>query len=212
MQCARAYTLFSILGNSVPVFTVCLWPVNHLNVMTVALMLSCENMHNRPLPWQVSTSFYSTKEQEILEAKQSALYARAQGVFKNVGFMCFMMWMSGSQIHLFSIMMTVSGIYQPLMAIMNSRQSALICLRPCVCNVFPVASCMHLCHSDDTAGHEQGAFVVSMIARHLASLRQQPTYMFLCNTTTCAVLSLLLSGVGSVVNGLSRVLYAMLHG
>ena len=77
------------------------------------------------LPWQVSTSVSSTKEQEILEAKQTALYGRAQGVFKNVGFM---MWMSGSQIHLFSIMMTVSGIYQPLMAIMNSRQSTLICL------------------------------------------------------------------------------------
>ena len=85
-------------------------------------------MQSNPLPWQVSTSVSSTKEQDILDAKQSALYGRAQGVFKNVGFMCFMMWMSGSQIHLFSIMMTVSGIYQPLMAIMNSRQSALICL------------------------------------------------------------------------------------
>lgn len=76
---------------------------------------------------QVSTSVSSTKELEQLEAKQTALYGRAQGVFKNVGFMCFMMWMSGSQIHLFSIMMTVSGIYQPLMAIMNSRQSKLWC-------------------------------------------------------------------------------------
>ena len=75
------------------------------------------------MSWQVSTSVSSSKEMEQLEAKQTALYGRAQGVFKNVGFMCFMMWMSGSQIHLFSIMMTVSGIYQPLMAIMNSRQS-----------------------------------------------------------------------------------------
>ena len=63
----------------------------------------------------------------MLEAKQSALYSRATGTVKNVGFMCFMMWMSGSQIHLFSIMMTVSGIYQPLMAIANSQQSACLC-------------------------------------------------------------------------------------
>ncbi|EIE22686.1 DUF1077-domain-containing protein [Coccomyxa subellipsoidea C-169] len=51
------------------------------------------------------------------------LYSRATGTVKNIGFMCFMMWMSGSQIHLFSIMMTVSGIYQPLAAIMNSKQT-----------------------------------------------------------------------------------------
>ena len=31
-----------------------------------------------------------------------------------------MMWMAGSQIHLFSIMTTASGIYQPLAAIANS--------------------------------------------------------------------------------------------
>lgn len=28
--------------------------------------------------------------------------------------LCFMMWMSGSTLHLFSIMMTINGIYQPL--------------------------------------------------------------------------------------------------
>lgn len=82
------------------------------------------------LLWQASTSVSNSKELEQLEAKQTALYGRAQGVFKNVGFMCFMMWMSGSQIHLFSIMMTVSGIYQPLMAIMNSRQSEPCCSMP----------------------------------------------------------------------------------
>lgn len=59
---------------------------------------------------------------DLLAAKQAALYSRATGTVKNIGFMCFMMWMSGSQIHLFSIMMTVSGIYQPLAAIMNSKQ------------------------------------------------------------------------------------------
>ena len=120
-------------------------------------MLYCENLHSvqkRPVTWQVSTSVSSTKEQEILEAKQSALYGRAQGVFKNVGFMCFMMWMSGSQIHLFSIMMTVSGIYQPLMAIMNSLQSAPVNLRPCMCNSSLLqADCSRISQFDSKAGH-----------------------------------------------------------
>ena len=40
-----------------------------------------------------------------------------------MGFMAFMMWMSGSQIQIFSIMMTANGIYQPIAAIANSGQS-----------------------------------------------------------------------------------------
>ena len=59
-----------------------------------------------------------------LATKQAALNGRAYGQFKTVAFLCFIMWMSGSQIHLFSIMTTVSGIYQPLMAIFNSEKSA----------------------------------------------------------------------------------------
>jgi len=31
-----------------------------------------------------------------------------------VAMLCFMMWMSGNTLHLFSIMTTLSGIYQPL--------------------------------------------------------------------------------------------------
>lgn len=42
-----------------------------------------------------------------------------------MGMLAFMMWMSGSQVHLFSIMMTVSGIYQPLMAIVKSGEGML---------------------------------------------------------------------------------------
>lgn len=53
---------------------------------------------------------------------EQALYSRATGQVKNMGMLAFMMWMSGSQIHLFSIMMTFSGVYQPLMAIINSGQ------------------------------------------------------------------------------------------
>ncbi|PSC68571.1 ER membrane complex subunit 4-like [Micractinium conductrix] len=40
---------------------------------------------------------------------------------KQVAMLCFMMWMSGSTLHLFSIMTTLSGIYQPLSAILKNR-------------------------------------------------------------------------------------------
>ena len=65
-----------------------------------------------------------------------ALYSRATGQLKNVGMLAFMMWMSGSQIHLFSIMMTASGIYQPLMGIVNSGEGK-------ACNCW--------CHASGTA-------------------------------------------------------------
>ena len=51
-----------------------------------------------------------------------ALYSRATGAFKGVAGMAFMMWMSGSQIHLFSIMMTFQGIYAPIAAILGSGE------------------------------------------------------------------------------------------
>ena len=69
-----------------------------------------------------SSSPASKRSPDLLPAKQAALYNMATGQFKSIGFLCFMMWMSGTQIHLFSIMMTISGIYQPLMAVVNSRQ------------------------------------------------------------------------------------------
>lgn len=50
---------------------------------------------------------------------------------KMVGMMAFMMWMSGSQLHIFSIMTTLSGVYQPLMAILNSGSGALILISYC---------------------------------------------------------------------------------
>ena len=155
----RTYTPALTFERCMRVYNVFVWHGNDLRFMMIALVLSCGPTlcANGPLTWQVSTSVSSTKEQEILEAKQSALYGRAQGVFKNVGFMCFMMWMSGSQIHLFSIMMTVSGIYQPLMAIMNSRQSALVCLQS---HVVQCHSCCKLSapvsNHNDKAGHRLG--------------------------------------------------------
>ena len=49
-----------------------------------------------------------------------ALYTHATSPLKMVGMMGFMMWMSGSQLHIFSIMTTLSGVYQPLSAILSS--------------------------------------------------------------------------------------------
>ena len=51
-----------------------------------------------------------------------ALYGRATGQLKNLGMTAFMMWMSGSQIQIFSIMMTANGIYQPILAISKSGE------------------------------------------------------------------------------------------
>ena len=51
-----------------------------------------------------------------------AMMSKALGSFKQVGFLCFMMWMSGSQIHLFSIMMLVTGIYQPFSTLFSVNQ------------------------------------------------------------------------------------------
>lgn len=45
-----------------------------------------------------------------------------------VGFMCFMMWMMGNGIQIFSIMMTITGLTTPIMAIMKSGQSELTCI------------------------------------------------------------------------------------
>ena len=62
--------------------------------------------------------------------------SKAMGSFKNVGFLCFMMWMSGSQIHLFSIMMLVTGIYQPLSTLFTVKQGkSRLELNPCSAHV-----------------------------------------------------------------------------
>lgn len=36
--------------------------------------------------------------------------------YPQVGMLCFMMWMSGSGVQIFSIMMTFTGLWQPLKA------------------------------------------------------------------------------------------------
>jgi ER membrane protein complex subunit 4 len=54
-----------------------------------------------------------------LARKELALRSKALEPLKQVGFMCFMLWMSGNSLQLFSIMMLVSCIYSPFQAIAN---------------------------------------------------------------------------------------------
>lgn len=58
-----------------------------------------------------------------LEKRQAALMTQAYAPLKQVAMLCFMMWMSGSQLHLFSIMTTISGLYQPLSAMLRVREA-----------------------------------------------------------------------------------------
>jgi ER membrane protein complex subunit 4 len=55
----------------------------------------------------------------VLARKELALRAKALEPLKQVGFMCFMLWMSGNSLQLFSIMMLSSCIYSPFQAIAN---------------------------------------------------------------------------------------------
>lgn len=52
--------------------------------------------------------------------RQEALYSVATSPAKSVGMMAFMMYMTGSQLHFFSIMATINGLYSPLNAILKS--------------------------------------------------------------------------------------------
>jgi hypothetical protein len=52
-----------------------------------------------------------------------ALFARATAQVKNVGFMCFMAYMTGNAIQIFSILMTFNLLSAPMSAIMSSGQS-----------------------------------------------------------------------------------------
>ena len=55
-----------------------------------------------------------------------ALFARATSTVKNVGFMCFMAYMSGNGIQIFSILMTFNLLSAPISAILSSGQSEYI--------------------------------------------------------------------------------------
>jgi ER membrane protein complex subunit 4 len=56
-----------------------------------------------------------------LAKRQEALFSVATSPAKNVGMMAFMMYMAGSQLHFFSIMATMNGLYSPLNAILKSK-------------------------------------------------------------------------------------------
>mmetsp|Transcript_953 Transcript_953/g.1485 ORF Transcript_953/g.1485 Transcript_953/m.1485 type:complete len:172 (-) Transcript_953:466-981(-) len=71
----------------------------------------------------IATSSSSKKKDSgMLARKQSALFARATAPVKNMAFMCFMAYMSGNSIQMFSIIMTFSLLAQPITAIVNSGQ------------------------------------------------------------------------------------------
>ena len=55
--------------------------------------------------------------------RQNALFAMATAPWKNVAMMSFMMYMAGTQLHFFSIMATINGLYSPFNAILKSGQS-----------------------------------------------------------------------------------------
>ena len=48
--------------------------------------------------------------------------SRATGTARQVGFMCFMMWMMGNSLQIFPLIMTVSGLSTSLMAVLKSRE------------------------------------------------------------------------------------------
>eukprot|EP00803_Ostreobium_quekettii_P003493 evm.model.scf_1203.1 EVM.evm.TU.scf_1203.1 scf_1203:13102-13411(-) len=54
--------------------------------------------------------------------RQAFLMAKARAPFKQVAFMCFMMYMSGTSIQIFSLMMTISGIAGPIQAMLKSGE------------------------------------------------------------------------------------------
>ncbi|KAF5838952.1 hypothetical protein DUNSADRAFT_1897 [Dunaliella salina] len=69
-----------------------------------------------------SSSSTRKKDSGMLARKQQALYSRATGPIKNIAVMCFMAWMTGNSIQIFSIIMTFSLLAQPFSAILSSGQ------------------------------------------------------------------------------------------
>lgn len=68
---------------------------------------------------EMRTSGVVQKPSDIRQRKQSALMQKAMDPAKQAGFMCFMLYMSGNSLQVFSIMMLVSCVYSPLAAILN---------------------------------------------------------------------------------------------
>ncbi|GIM03846.1 hypothetical protein Vretimale_8521, partial [Volvox reticuliferus] len=62
------------------------------------------------------------RDRNTLARKQQALFAKATAPLKQVGMMCFMAWMFGNSIQIFSIFMTFNLISAPISAIMSSGE------------------------------------------------------------------------------------------
>lgn len=73
--------------------------------------------------YAVASGAGKKKDASIRQRKQQALFAKATAPFKQVAFMCFMAWMFGNGIQIFSIMMTVGLIATPLTAILNCAEA-----------------------------------------------------------------------------------------
>eukprot|EP00775_Hariotina_reticulata_P003950 gene3950-4204_t len=73
--------------------------------------------------WTPGTNTLSKRrDPKLIEKKQQALWTRASTPMRQVGFMCFMMWMMGNGIQIFSIIMTISGLATPIMAVIKSGE------------------------------------------------------------------------------------------
>ncbi|KAK8936734.1 hypothetical protein KSP39_PZI011917 [Platanthera zijinensis] len=67
--------------------------------------------------WDDSTVAGQKKDAEAAWKSQKKAWEVAQAPFKNLVMMGFMMWMAGSTVHLFSIGITFSALWQPISAL-----------------------------------------------------------------------------------------------
>jgi hypothetical protein len=93
--------------------------------------LSVEKKHNFDPPGYDASiakeansaiSVVKKKDSSLAGKKQQMLYAMATAPAKNVAFMCFMAYMFGNGIQIFSIIMTFSLLAQPFSAILSSGE------------------------------------------------------------------------------------------
>lgn len=62
------------------------------------------------------------RDSAALARKQQALFAKATSPIKNCLMLCFVMWMVGNSIQIFSIIMTLNGLATPISAILKSGE------------------------------------------------------------------------------------------
>eukprot|EP00760_Papus_ankaliazontas_P034288 PhM_4_TR709/c0_g1_i1/m.52253 len=68
-----------------------------------------------PIGGSAASSFPAVPMDQ-LDLKKSRINSLARQPISSLGMMVFMLWMSGNDLHIFSIMITVMAIYQPLKA------------------------------------------------------------------------------------------------